>query len=243
MSLHKNQELILQIKKELLRNAEPDYKKAQEWFFKEGIELIGVRVGGVRKIARRFFKELAPRDKKHVFDVCEIMLATNLSEFSIIAYQWVKMIEKELGPTDFVRLEKWLKRYVNTWSKCDDLCTGVIGPLLNKWPKLIQKTIPWRKYPNRWVRRGAAVSLIVPVKRGGRLQSVFEAADCLLEDSDDMVQKGYGWMLKEASNVFPGEVFEYVMKNKREMPRTALRYAIEKLPQNKRKQALLKEWQ
>lgn len=48
-------------------------------------------------------------------------------------------------------------------------------------------------------------------------------------------------MLKEASNVFSNEVFEYVMKNKKEMPRTALRYAIEKLPQNKRLRALLKE--
>jgi len=49
-------------------------------------------------------------------------------------------------------------------------------------------------------------------------------------------------MLKEASNQFPNDVFEYVMKNKREMPRTALRYAIEKLPVDKRKKAMKKDW-
>jgi len=53
-----------------------------------------------------------------------------------------------------------------------------------------------------------------------------------------LVQKGYGWMLKEAANLFPQEVFQYVLKNKAKMPRTALRYAIEKMPAAWRKKAL-----
>ena len=69
---------------------------------------------------------------------------------------------------------------------------------------------------------------------------VFEIADILLLDKDDMVQKGYGWMLKEASNHEPKKVFEYVMRHKKEMPRTALRYAIEKLSPDLRKQAMAK---
>jgi 3-methyladenine DNA glycosylase AlkD len=68
-----------------------------------------------------------------------------------------------------------------------------------------------------------------------------EIADILLLDKDDMVQKGYGWMLKVASNHEPNKVFEYVMRHKREMPRTALRYAIEKLSPDLRKQAMAKE--
>ncbi len=74
------------------------------------------------------------------------------------------------------------------------------------------------------------------------LDEVFKTADLLLTDDDDMVQKGYGWMLKEAGNQYPDEVFKYVMKNKRKMPRTALRYAIEKYPQAKRKKAMAKDW-
>ncbi len=57
-------------------------------------------------------------------------------------------------------------------------------------------------------------------------------------DKDDMVQKGYGWMLKEASKKHQAEVFDYVMKRKAEMPRTALRYAIEKMPAEMRKKAM-----
>jgi 3-methyladenine DNA glycosylase AlkD len=57
-------------------------------------------------------------------------------------------------------------------------------------------------------------------------------------DRDDMVQKGYGWMLKEASKPYQKEVFDFVMRNKAVMPRTALRYAIEKMPADLRAKAM-----
>jgi 3-methyladenine DNA glycosylase AlkD len=82
--------------------------------------------------------------------------------------------------------------------------------------------------------------LIYSVRRKQHLEEVFEIADRLLLDEDVMVQKGYGWMLKEASNKYPREVFDYVMKHRREMPRTALRYAIEKLPVEMREEAMEK---
>lgn len=69
-----------------------------------------------------------------------------------------------------------------------------------------------------------------------------EIASILLRDPDDIVQKGYGWMLKEASRLHQPEVFQFVLDHKREMPRTALRYAIELMPEEIRKTALLKDW-
>jgi 3-methyladenine DNA glycosylase AlkD len=76
------------------------------------------------------------------------------------------------------------------------------------------------------------------VKQEKYLSDAYKTADILLEDEDDMVQKGYGWMLKEAANKRPQEVFDYVMEHKAKMPRTALRYAIEKLPPAWRKRAM-----
>jgi 3-methyladenine DNA glycosylase AlkD len=80
--------------------------------------------------------------------------------------------------------------------------------------------------------------LILPARRGDFLPEVFTIADILFLDKDDMVQKGYGWLLKEASRTHQDEVFEYVMKNKARMPRTALRYAIEKMPVELRRKAM-----
>jgi 3-methyladenine DNA glycosylase AlkD len=62
----------------------------------------------------------------------------------------------------------------------------------------------------------------------------------MLTDSDDMVQKGYGWMLKAASEKNQKPVFDFVVSNKKRMPRTALRYAIEKMPEELRKKAMEK---
>ena len=75
-------------------------------------------------------------------------------------------------------------------------------------------------------------------RKQGFLKDVFWTADKLLMDQDDLVQKGYGWMLKETSNIYQKQVFDFVMKRKHKMPRTALRYAIEKMPQSMRKKAM-----
>ena len=90
------------------------------------------------------------------------------------------------------------------------------------------------------MRRAAAVTFIIPARKGLFLETVFDIADHLLSDSDDLVQKGYGWMLKAASQAHLQEVFDYVMKNKANMPRTALRYSIEKMPKEMKEQAMKK---
>ena len=80
--------------------------------------------------------------------------------------------------------------------------------------------------------------MILPARQEKYLDVAYQTADILLLDEDDMVQKGYGWMLKEISNRRPREVFDFVMKRKDVMPRTALRYAIEKLPPAWKKRAM-----
>jgi 3-methyladenine DNA glycosylase AlkD len=117
-----------------------------------------------------------------------------------------------------------------------------------KYPDYITKLKEWTKSPNRWLRRAAAVSLIIPARKGLFLNDIIEIATILLLDKEDLVQKGYGWMLKAASmsEIFvKGDdqtkkkhldtVFNFVVKNKAIMPRTALRYTIEKMPADLKK--------
>src|SRR3989339_903374 len=99
----------------------------------------------------------------------------------------------------------------------------------------------WSKSKNQWRRRASAVVFIQGKSwkiHKDYLEDVFDIANVLLRDKEDLVQKGYGWMLKIASESYQKEVYEFVMKNKNEMPRTALRYAIEKMPQDMRKEAM-----
>jgi 3-methyladenine DNA glycosylase AlkD len=62
-----------------------------------------------------------------------------------------------------------------------------------------------------------------------------------LLDGDDMVQKGYGWLLKEESRKHQREVLEYVVRNRRKMPRTALRYAVELMPKELRAEVMKRD--
>jgi 3-methyladenine DNA glycosylase AlkD len=113
-----------------------------------------------------------------------------------------------------------------------------VGSFIVRYPEYLERLKRWTASPNRWVKRAAAVSLIVPARNGEFLADIFEIADLLLLDKDDLVQKGYGWMLKEASRRHQQEVFEYVLERRETMPRTALRYAIEKMPPELRKEAM-----
>jgi 3-methyladenine DNA glycosylase AlkD len=90
------------------------------------------------------------------------------------------------------------------------------------------------------MRRASAVSLILPAKRGLFLGEAFKISDLLLEENEDLVQKGFGWLLKEESRTHQGEVYEYVLSNRDVMPRTALRYAIKLIPDEMRKEAMKK---
>ena len=65
------------------------------------------------------------------------------------------------------------------------------------------------------------MSLIIPAKKGDFLQDALEISDMLLRDEDDMVQKGYGWLLKEESRKHQKEVLDYVLKNRKKCPHRA----------------------
>jgi 3-methyladenine DNA glycosylase AlkD len=143
---------------------------------------------------------------------------------------------------DFAVFARWIEAYISNWATCDSFCNHSVGDFIEKYPEFIEGLKNWAQSENRWVRRAAAVSLIVPAKHGKFLNNVIEISDLLLTDNDDMVQKGYGWLLKEASRNHEAVIFNYVMNNRQVMPRTALRYAIELMPKELKAEAMRKDW-
>jgi 3-methyladenine DNA glycosylase AlkD len=150
------------------------------------------------------------------------------------------MVE-EFELKDLAVFKGWIERYIDNWAKCDGFCNHTVGDFIEKYPKCISEVKSWAKSGNRWLKRASAVSLIVPAKKGEFLQDALEISDILLADEDDMVQKGYGWLLKEESRKHQKEVFDYVMRNRNVMPRTALRYAIELMPKELKAEAMKKD--
>jgi 3-methyladenine DNA glycosylase AlkD len=192
------------------------------------------------KLADRTFRELGNSDKTAVFPLCEELFSSLCMEESFIASRWSGKLHMQYEPDDFAVFERWVDTYVTNWASCDTLCNHTVGSFLEMFPEYATRLTVWAQSENRWMRRGAAVSLIVPAKRGMFLEEAFLIADLLLSDTEDLVQKGYGWLLKEESRRHQDEVLAFVLERKERMPRTALRYAIELMPPEKRKLAMAK---
>ncbi len=207
----------------------------------------GVRTPMVRKYSGEFFKRVRGISKEGVFELCKKLLDQVEIHpkqgwvFRTIAFDWAFRMRKEYTRSDFELFHSWLNLYIRDWSACDDFCTHALGSLVYSFPELVKETKKWALSSDRWHRRASAVTIIYSLRRHRLLEEGFQIADILLLDADDMVQKGYGWMLKEASNKFPEDVFNYVMIHKLLMPRTALRYAIENLPPAERAEAIIRE--
>ena len=237
--------IIQKIKDQLKKYSNPEkarrIRALWQKLYKEMPKLYGVATPVVRQLSSKFFQKIKKKPKQEILKLCNELLKSGVSEERIIAFDWAFRLRWKYDKPDFKLLESWLTKHVHGWGACDDLCTHAIGAFIYQFPEFIQNTREWTKSSDRWVRRASAVCLIYSVRRKEQLGEVFATADALLTDPDIMVQKGYGWMLKEASNHYPKEVFNYVMKNKTNMPRTVLRYSIEKLSPEQRIEAMKKE--
>lgn len=232
--------ILERIRKQLKQNSDEKTKESGLTFFKEEVRLYGVKTAVVGKIAKEHFKEIKGKSKPEIFDLCEEFWRSGVMEESFIACNWSYSLRKLYEPEDFKVFERWVGTYVGNWASCDTFCNHTVGEFLEMYPEFLSDLKKWARSDNRWLRRAAAVSLIVPAKSGKFLKDVFEIADIMLLDEDDMVRKGYGWMLKAASQAHQKAVFDYVVKNKKNMPRTALRYAIEKMPEDLKTKAMEK---
>ncbi|MDN3689199.1 DNA alkylation repair protein [Cyclobacterium jeungdonense] len=236
------EELMDSIRLALQNNADTKTRNNASRFFKKGEEALvyGVKTAEVIKIAKEFNKQIKTYSKQDVFDICEELWKSGYLEEAIIACKFTESLKKQYEPADFKFFKRLVNKYVSNWADCDTLCNHTIGSFIMMYPKYINELKKWAKSSNRWTKRASAVTMIIPARKGLFLKEIFEIADILLLDKDDMVQKGYGWMLKAASESNQKEVFDYVVSKKEIMPRTALRYAIEKLPKELKVEAMKK---
>ena len=191
-------------------------------------------------IAKKYWKEIKHQEKQEIFALCEELYHSGYLEESFVVSNWAHALSGRYDKEDLAVFRRWIDTFITNWASCDGFCNHTVGDFIEQYPECIAELKRWAQSNNRWMRRAAAVSLIVPAKHGKFLDEALGIADLLLTDKDDMVQKGYGWLLKEAGRHHQREVFAYVVKNREVMPRTALRYAIELMPKEMRAEAMRK---
>lgn len=228
------------VREQMQEQASPLVAQRFQRFFKQPVNALGLKSAAVVQIAKTNYSLIKSESKEKVFSYCEELWKSDWIEEDFVACNWTYQRRKEYSIGDFQLFERWIDQYIKNWASCDTFCNHSVGTLLMMYPELMPELKHWAQSPNLWLRRAAAVSLIVPARKGMFLDEIFQLARILLLDPEDMVQKGYGWMLKVASQPHQDKVFDFVMEHQSVMPRTALRYAIEKMPQHMREEAMRK---
>ena len=136
--------------------------------------------------------------------------------------------------------KRWLAdNHSANWATTDAICCSLIGPFLVRYPQLAPRMAVWSRDRNMWVRRASIVSLIPSARKGAALDLLYQTAHLLHADREDLIQKAVGWALREAGKADERRLERYLRANGPSIPRTTLRYAIERFPETKRRALLI----
>ncbi len=221
-------------------HADPVRAERELRYFKGAIRNIGVTAPNIRLVERELFAAVRGRwGPDEAVELCEIVLPERLFEPTSVALITLARFAKRLGPDAFDRCQAWLARdYCDNWASTDTLCPNVVGPIVDQHPTLLPRLVAWARDSNPWLRRGASVSLVKLAGKGKRLDTAYAVAEQLLSERDDLVQKGAGWMLRECGKADTARLESWLLQWGPQVPRTTLRYAIEKFPDRERRRLL-----
>ncbi|MBM4236813.1 MAG: DNA alkylation repair protein [Firmicutes bacterium] len=221
--------LLKEIKDDLQKAVIPGKAKELMRFFKtgpgdygEGDLFIGVTVPEQRKIARRHHKEIPLAElEKLLQDPCH---ECRLTALFILRLRYEK---EKSAPQQKKLVQLYLNNldYVNNWDLVDSSAPYILGPhLYGKDPALLYELAD---SGNLWRQRVAVLTTAYFIRQGN-FDHTLKLAELLLDHPHDLIHKAVGWMLREVGNRDPECELAFLKKHHRRMPRTMLRYAIEK---------------
>ena len=196
----------------------------------EGDRFMGVRVPAIRQVARKF-RDLPLTDTL-------TFLQSEIHEERFLAL--VILTDKYGRGTPGEQRKIYGRylantKYINSWDLVDTSAEHIVGAYLNDRPR--DPLYGLARSDSLWERRIAVLATFHFIKQG-ELDETLKVAEMLVADSEDLIHKAVGWMLREVGNRNRTAEEGFLKKHYRRMPRTMLRYAIEKFPEDLRRQYL-----
>jgi 3-methyladenine DNA glycosylase AlkD len=223
-----------QIEHAIRKRRSKEHADVMQRFFKtgpgeygEGDVFVGVNVPEIRKLAKQH------RDTE--LDQLEDLLDSPIHEVRLCALfimnlRYARGDKKQQGA--LYRLYGRKRRRINNWDLVDASAHRIVGPYLETRSR--RPLYEWARSKHLWTRRIAIMSTLHFIKQSD-FEDTLAISELLLHDEHDLIHKAVGWMLREVGNRDGAVEEEYLRANYQEMPRTMLRYAIERFPESKRK--------
>ncbi len=217
------------VRNQLAAAVDEDFRRGQYRFFQEAVSNYGVRGGDVKRIAAELYRRVKAWPAADRNKLCEALWKSGRLEEGVVAIYLYRRFARQCGAAEFGMFTRWIDRYVRNWAHTDGVSSWLLAGSIANAPELIERLPAWTTSTNRWKRRAAAVALLQEAKQGRNTEAIFRIAAVLLEDADDMVQKGVGWLLKETYPKRPRETVAFLSAWKHRTTRLVLRYAAEKM--------------
>ena len=223
---------IDRIEQELNELGNSEKAKAMAKFFQvfpggygEGDSFIGVTVPNQRLIAKKYYREIC-------LDDIENLLSTGIHEYRLTAlFMLVLRFDKakdENQRESIVALYLKNIKWVNNWDLVDSSAHLILGPHL--YTRSRDMLYEMAKSPNIWIQRIAIIATLHFIRKG-QFSDTLGIAELLLHHEHDLIHKAVGWMLREVGNRDYHTEYAFLKEHYKHMPRTMLRYAIERFPE------------
>ncbi|MGD2246141.1 MAG: DNA alkylation repair protein [Candidatus Aminicenantes bacterium] len=228
--------------KVLKTHADPIRAKQGQKYFKDQVFILGFTAGKFRQVANGLFGLIKPYwTHDEALALCDLMLPDLYLEVKGLSIYILEQFIKSLQKKHLSLIKQWIdKNYCDNWASIDSMCTYIISPLIGFYPELVDEVACWAHEDNPWLRRASAVAFVKHVRKGRHIETVHRIANTLFADNNDLVQKANGWLLRESGKKDMKNLEKFLLKHGKTIPRTTLRYAIEKFPDIKRKEILVK---
>jgi len=194
----------------------------------------------VRALAHEIYA--ANRERWSIDDAiafAELLITDRHLEAKSVGIEVMARYRRSFTPRLLPLWKRWLARNQSAnWATTDAICGFLIGPLLLEHPELADHMHGWSRHRNMWVRRASIVSLIPLARKGAALDELYDLARTLHGDDEDLIQKAVGWALREAGKADAVRLERHLREHGPAIPRTTLRYAIERFPDAKRRALL-----
>lgn len=205
----------------------------------DDLQFFNVGATAVRGLARRIVAEHPTWSVDDALAFAETLMPDHVLEVKGVAVEVVARYRKALKPTHLPALKRWLADgHSANWATTDAICGNLIGPLVLSSPQLAGQMRRWSTSANLWVRRASIVALIPSVRKGAQLDLAYALAHSVHADTRDLIHKAAGWMLREAGRTDEVRLERYLLEHGPQIPRTTLRYAIERFDPARRRSLL-----
>lgn len=231
-----------EVKRVLAAKGDPVKAQGAQRYFKEEVKSYGVAAAEVHALGRALYDRIkADWTVEEAMGLCDILFDEPELEPKAVGSLVLGRFKASFPPSLFARAKNWLAAdRLPGWASVDVFAPSCLGAFLERYPAYVEKIKPWAGHSNRWVRRASLVSFIKLARKAEFQPAIYEISASIFGDEDDLIHKANGWLLREAGKADPARLEKFLRAHGPAIPRTTLRYAIERFPEAKR-QAVLRD--